>query len=305
MDTLVHIATDVIAPILMIVAISIILDRILHPDPRGLSQLVVYLFTPFLVLEGVANSNLEGKETGQLIGLAVLLSVVISLIAWGVARSMKYDQRLTSAFILTVVVMNSGNYGIPVCQLAFGAAGETRALIFFVGSMLVIYTWGVFLASRGSVSTRQALMKVVLNPMPYALIIGFALNLTHHPVADMAPALRKPIEWLSDAAIPAMMVVLGLQLSRAQLRGRIQPILVASGLRLVLSPLIAVVLAALLGMSGVVEQVSITQAGMPTAVIAGVLATEYKGESDFVIGTILVGTVVSLVTLTVLLALVM
>jgi predicted permease len=121
----------------------------------------------------------------------------------------------------------------------------------------------------------------------------------------MAPALRKPIEWLSDAAIPAMMVVLGLQLSRAQLRGRIQPILVASGLRLVLSPLIAVVLAALLGMSGVVEQVSITQAGMPTAVIAGVLATEYKGESDFVIGTILVGTVVSLVTLTVLLALVM
>ncbi len=305
MDTLIRIATDVIAPIFLIIGISVLVDRILKPDSRGLSRLVVYLFTPFLVAEGVANSNIEGEETVQLFAIVLLMSLFVSLAAWGVARLLKYDRKLTSAFILTVALINSGNFGIPVCELAFGDAGASRGLLFFVATMLTTYTLGVYLASAGTTSSVESLKRVFMNPMPYALIIGFILNLTGHPISGMEPAFRKPVEWLSDAAIPGMMVVLGVQLSNARLKGRILPILVASGMRLLVSPLITAVLTALLGISGVLEQVSITQAAMPTAVIAGVLAAEFDGEDDFVIGTILVSTLLSFVTLAVVLALVM
>jgi predicted permease len=113
------------------------------------------------------------------------------------------------------------------------------------------------------------------------------------------------VNLLSDAAIPAMLVVLGIQLSRASMRGQIRPILMASSLRLLAGPLLAFGLVLLFGMSGYARQVSIVQAGMPTAVATGVLATEFGSDAEFATATILVSTVLSMATLSVLLALVM
>jgi len=102
-----------------------------------------------------------------------------------------------------------------------------------------------------------------------------------------------------------MLALLGIQLSRASIRGRIKPIVMAAGMRLIVSPVIAVALVALLGLSGLTRQVAIVQASMPTAVIAGVLTTEFGGDIDFVTGAILVSTVASTVTLSVILSLLM
>jgi len=110
---------------------------------------------------------------------------------------------------------------------------------------------------------------------------------------------------MADATIPIMLVVLGAQLSHASVRGRIQPILLASGLRLLLGPLIAVGLVALLGISGLTRQVAIVQSAMPTAVVTGVLASEFGADAEFVTATILVSTITSVATLSVLLSVIM
>jgi len=97
--------------------------------------------------------------------------------------------------------------------------------------------------------------------------------------------------------------VLGIQLSRTSLRGRIGPVLLASGLRLIVAPLLAVPLALALGLSGLTRDVAIVQSAMPVAVVSGVLATEFGSDADFVTATILVSTLLSIVTLGILLAL--
>ena len=82
-------------------------------------------------------------------------------------------------------------------------------------------------------------------------------------------------------------------------------ILLASGLRLLLGPLIALGLVVLLGLSGLTRQVAIVQSAMPTAVVTGVLASEFGADTEFVTATILVSTVTSVATLTILLAVIM
>jgi predicted permease len=297
-----EISTNIIGPIVLIVIAAVVVDRVFAPDPSGLSRLVIYLFTPFLVLDGLANSALTAGEAGQLVATAAIVSCVIGVAAWWLARLSRFDRKLESSFVLTAVLINAGNYGIPLNHFAFGEAGADRAIIFFVVTVLVSNTVGIFLASRGSVSTRRALLNVAWAPLPYAAAIGLALNVAD---VEMPVPVARAVSTLGDAAIPAMLAILGIQLSRASIKGQIKPIMLASGMRLVISPLIAFALVLLLGLSGLTRQVAIVQAAMPTAVISGVLATEFGGDVDFVTGVILVSTVASMVTLSVILSILM
>jgi len=103
-----------------------------------------------------------------------------------------------------------------------------------------------------------------------------------------------------------MLAVLGMQLARASLRrDHLWAALAASGIRLVVAPAIAFGRALLLGMHGLTRDVAIVESALPTAVIGGVIATEFNGEAQFVTMTILLSTLLSLLTVSVLLTLIM
>jgi predicted permease len=302
MSTLIEVARDVLAPIFIVVALSFWLDRRLGIDPGSLSRLVIYLFSPALVFNSLASSSLSGGEAEQLVGVAVVMSFMVAGLAWLIARGQKFNPKMESAFIMSATLINAGNYGIPLNRFAFGTAGESRAVIFYVATAFMAYTVGVFIASRGTRSAREALRNVFYVPLLYAAVLGVLFNMWN---VRLPVSLDRSVNLLSDAAIPAMLVVLGIQLSRASLRGQIRPILMASSLRLLAGPLLAFGLVLVFGMSGYARQVSIVQAGMPTAVATGVLATEFGSDAEFATATILVSTVLSMATLTVLLTLVM
>jgi predicted permease len=302
MSTLIEVARDVLAPIFIVVALSFWLDRRLGIDPGSLSRLVIYLFSPALVFNSLASSSLSGGEAEQLVGVAVVMSFMVAGLAWLIARGQKFNPKMESAFIMSATLINAGNYGIPLNRFAFGVAGESRAVIFYVATAFMAYTVGVFIASRGTRPAREALRNVFYVPLLYAAVLGVLFNMWN---VKLPVSLDRSVKLLSDAAIPAMLVVLGIQLSRASMRGQIRPILMASSLRLLAGPLLAFGLVLLFGMSGYARQVSIVQAGMPTAVATGVLATEFGSDAEFATATILVSTVLSMATLSVLLELVM
>ena len=302
MSTFFEIALNIVSPVFIVAAFGVLVDRTMHIDPRPLSRLLIYLFSPFLVFRGIAYSDVSGGEAGGLIFVALAMMVLVALLAWGVARSAGYDKRRESAFMLSATLINAGNYGLPLSRFAFGVDGEARALVFFVTTVVVSYTLGVFLASRGSMSTRKALLNVFIVPLPYAALAGFAVNAGH---IDVPLPLQRAAGVLADAAIPSMLVMLGIQLSRASLKGSVGAILLASGLRLLAAPLIALVLVTLIGLHGLARDVSLVLSAMPTAVIAGVLAAEFGADAEFVTGTILVDTLISIVTISVLLAIIM
>lgn len=302
METLAEIAYNIIAPIFVIVAASAGAARLFHIDAGGLSRVVVYLFTPCLIFNGIAGSDLSADEGTQLVTVAAVSSLLVAGAAWIVARVARFDERLSAAFVLSSTLINAGNYGLPLNRFAFGAAGEERALIFWVTTVLVSYTLGVYLASRSRDSARQALRNVFSVPLPYAAAAGLLANAGQ---VDLPLPLQRSVELLSDATIPGMLAVLGIQLSQATIRGRLRPIALASGIRLVIAPLIALGLAMAFGLSGLTRQVSIVQAAMPTAVVTGVLATEFGADAEFVTATILVSTLASVATLSVLLSLLM
>jgi predicted permease len=99
-----------------------------------------------------------------------------------------------------------------------------------------------------------------------------------------------------------MLVVLGLQFRRPKLDDLTEPIATCVN-RLVIGPLAAWPLAALLGLHGVPGRTSIMMSGMPTAVMTTILAVELDARPELAVRNVVLTTLVSIASLTVLITL--
>jgi predicted permease len=113
--------------------------------------------------------------------------------------------------------------------------------------------------------------------------------------------LFRAVDLTAAAAIPGMLVLLGVQLRHTPI-GLGQPVVGRSALvRLIVAPLVAWQLCAWLGVSGVERSVLILQSAMPSAVMTAVLATEFDAAPGLVATIVFVTSVASMATLSVVL----
>lgn len=299
---LLDIMLTVIAPIFIIISLAYLLARRFQPQPQSLSVFLIYLFIPALVFRGVYNSDLSG---GQLGGIGVVvLGVMLSMAVIGViySRVRGYDHRMEGAFVLSIMLVNAANYGIPLNTFAFGEEGGAVAILVYVFNTGFGTILGVYFASRGKSSFREAVLNVFKVPITYAAVLGFIMNFARSadPSFALHPTLERAISLAADGSIPGMLALLGLQLSRTRLVGQLMPILTAAGVRLLIGPLIALPLALLVGLQGVTFQVAIVQAAMPTAVLSSALATQFGSDAEYTSAVTLVSTLLSVITLSVL-----
>jgi predicted permease len=107
---------------------------------------------------------------------------------------------------------------------------------------------------------------------------------------------------MSDAALPVMILVLGMQLERAVWPARPGAVILAVAISLLAAPFVALSLAALLGITGGARQAAVILSSMPVAVVTTILALEFELAPEFVTSAVFVSTIASPLTLTPLIA---
>lgn len=291
--------TTIVLPILLVSAVAFGIAKAgIVTEQRPLARLSLYLFSPALAFESVANSNVSAAEFATVLVHVLLVAIVMGALGLVIARVFRFDRLTTSAFLLSIIFVNAGNYGLPFVQFAFGAEGVARAAIYFVGNSVLMSTLAVYIASAGHSDLRRSLSAVVRMPLTYAAVLGLTFNTFNWALP--LPVARA-VELAGAAALPVMLVNLGLELARARFQDYDWRVFFAAGLKLLVTPIIAFGLAGFLGLQGLTRTVSIIQASMPTAVIVSLLAVEFRARSDLVTSVVFISTLASLVTLTILL----
>lgn len=299
MSLLLSIFADDILPILLVASVGFLLARYLHVDVKPLSRVTLYALTPCLAFNILVTSKIGAAELGRMALFAVCTVLGIGLVTRLATLLLRLDRAMASACMIVVMFANGGNYGLPLTLFAFGQEALAYATVYFVTSVALTYTLGVFLASSGKQGIRQALVSVFKMPVVYAVALALVVILAKTTLP--LPVMR-PIQLLSNAAIPSMLLILGMQLERAVRPERFMLVGLAATLRLVVSTLLGVALAPIFALSGVARQAGVIQAAMPTAVITTILALEYKLDSSFVTGVVFLSTLLSPFTLTLLIA---
>ncbi len=299
MAFLFEILTADVLPIFVIAAIGYFLERRLRESVKVLSSVSFYALSPCLVFTQLVGSSMSAGDAGRMAAFCVLIISIMGIVARLASAPLRLDGKTRTSFLLAVMFSNSGNYAMPVILFAFGREGLSHASIYFVASAVVVYTAGVFIAMHGRHGSRRAMSGILKVPSLYALVaaVVFLASCTEVPLAIM-----RPLGMLGDAAIPMMILVLGMQLQRATFPKRPGAVLVAVALTLLVAPAIGAALTALLGMTGLARAVAVVVSAMPSAVITTVLALEFDLDSDFVTSVVLVSTLLSPLSLVLLIA---
>lgn len=291
-------ASDIL-PIFLIAGIGFLLARYLDASVKTLAHVVFYALVPCLVFNLLVTSRMTGPQFGRMALVAMLVTGGMGIVGRLATLPFRLTRPELSAFLLVVMFSNSGNFGLPVVLFAFGSEALSHGTVYFVTSSIMTYTVGVFMAAAGRRSVYRALAGVLTVPAIYsvgAAAAVLALGI-HVPIA-----IERPVGLLSDAALPMMIVVLGMQLERATLPDRPWLVVMAVVLSLAVAPLVAIGVTGLVGVAGPARQAAVIIASMPVAVVTTILALEFDVAPAFVTSAVFVSTLASPFTLTPLIA---
>jgi malate permease and related proteins len=311
---------DILAPILVLVALGALMRRKFAVDIPTLSKLNIYLFVPAFIFDVVARSRLSWGAMGGVMILTTLNVLMLGAVVWGVGRVFRAGRKTLAAVALAVMFYNSGNYGLPLAALAFPAGASpdhperdgaaVQAFVVFAMNLLT-FTVGLGIAAwAGTGEWRQGLGTYFRLPMLPAVVAALLARwwVGSAPGRVLPVVIAKPAEYLALGLIPLALVTLGAQLADNPRWPRWRPMSMILVLRLLYGPAqMAVLLYGfhllgwkpldLWGRDGWPAASLILTAGVPTAVNTLLLVLEVGGETELAADSVFWTTVASCVTI--------
>jgi malate permease and related proteins len=289
---------DIVLPVFLIVAAGYWLQKQFDPDIQTIANSSLYLFTPAMVFSALNKSSIDLSLAGDITLFMVLYTAILLGIALLSGRLLRYDFEKRRALALSTTMMNCGNFGLPLVYFAFGEQGFGYSVLTFVVFSLPLSTLGIMLAQKEATDWRKSILNTLRIPIFHAVILALAINLLQIKLADF---LMRPIDLLGQAAIPLMLVMLGMQLARTSIKRELGFLFQSTLIRLFLAPLLAWGLTTLIGISGTAQKVAILQTSTPAAVLPLLYSLRYGTRPDLVATAVVLTTLISAVSLTLLL----
>ena len=289
---------QVLGPIILLAGAGFVFRRRVDVSPRAISRVVYYILTPCLIYTSLLTFTFDPEITSRSLLFAAVQMIIVGGLAYLLTRRWGYSGGLASAFIISTILLNNGNYGLPLNLFAFGETGLAYALLLFMFNAVFAGAASIYLAISGQDDGLAAIKRTLRQPIIWAIVLVGVSRATH-----LVPtgSLMDMLQMTGQAAIPVFLIVLGMSLAQTDVRANLAPVLRLTTLRMVISPLIALAVASVVGLSGVAYSVAVMQASMPTAVNSIVITNEFETAPDFTAGVVLMTTLVSLVTLPILL----
>ncbi len=286
-------------PIFLASGAGLLSARYLGVNPRSVSKIVFYIFSPCLVFSLLTSDQLNGDDITQMAVFAAIIILIVGAIAALIGYVLRFERSIIIALMLTVMFGNVGNFGLSLNLFAFGEKALVYASVYFVTSVILVYTVGIVLASWGKSNLRSSMLDVLKVPVVYAVILALVFRVFDW---SLPLPIDRTVSVLSNAAIPVMMVLLGIQLYHSKWSKSTLSLGISNFLRLVASPALAIGLSVLFQFEGSAYQAAVIESAVPTAVLVTVLATEYNIQPAFMTTAVFTSTLLSPLTITPLLA---
>jgi predicted permease len=274
----------------------------------SINRFAIYLALPALIFTTMA--RITPAEIGQ-VGFSAAFALGIAAtfaLAYGLGRRRGASVANASVEGLDAGYSNVGFMGIPLCLLVFGPDGLPAAVIATLFTACVLFLTAIVMIEfdlRRGVDRRSTIRRVLLallrNPLFLAPIAGLAVGLTGLP---LPLPLDTTAKLLGGAASPCALICIGLFLAQESgLSGDRRLIGLLVGLKLVVQPAVTALLVfAVFPVPPLWAKAAVLLAALPIGSGPFTLAKLYGLQAGVTSGAILVSHLVSVVTVSVLVA---
>lgn len=299
MSVLINIILDIILPIFVLIAVGFIAQKKLQMDVRTFTKINIYIFIPAIIFTKIYSTEVTWQLFATV--LFYLLSIMLIMLVLGmvVAHVLSYPRGIRNAFLNSLLFFNAGNYGLPIAELAFQhnpLAASVQIFIMVIQNILGS-TLGVFQATTGKKSKKEALKNVLIMPSLYVLMAVVIIKSFQIVVPEV---ILFPLNSMAKGFVPIALITLGVQLAEVKISTRIKDIFVACSLRLILGPTVGFILVALMGLEGILAKSLIIGVATPAAVNTAIIAKEFDNEPEYASQIVFFSTIFSIATISVL-----
>jgi predicted permease len=292
---------NLLAPFFGLIALGFFCAKVVRRPEGGLAWMqffLIYVALPCLFYKLIADKPLEELANWPFIMATTLttycafaLSFAIGMwhVRWHMPQGVM--QGVAGSY------SNIGYIGPPLVLSALGPAASAPVVLIFVFDNLLLFSLVPFLmaiagAEKRSLAAtgRDVVWKVVTHPFNIATIAGVAAA---YLKLELPTAIDKIVSWLSNAAAPSALFLLGVTVAlRLLLRmPREVPALVT--IKLIVHPLLVWALLSALGdFDPTWTYAAIVMAALPPALNICVIATQYNIGVERASACVLVGTLV-------------
>ena len=289
---------EVILPVVLIAATGFALAKAFPLDADTIGKINLYGLTPLLVFDSLLNTPISVSEVAGLAGGYLIVTAIGAALAWlATPRSPSATRR---GVVGCVILGNNGNVGLPIALLALGQAGFDQAIVLFLVSVVVVFTVGPALLGAKE-SLGQAMLTVLKLPVSWALVAAPLIRLLD---IALPVGVTRGAAMLAGAAVPMVLVALGVQMAHSTTLKPSPPTALAVLLRVIVMPLVAWGVAVVLQLPALTTASLVLCWAMPTAVNVFMLAREYGSDPEMAASAVVLSTLSSIVTIAIVIALV-
>lgn len=269
---------------------------------KGMSDLVLYLITPANII--VAFQREFRMDLLRGLGISFLLAFTVftcaTIVAKLVIREKNDDKKAVLRF--AAAYPNAGYMGIPLQRAILGDIGVFYCAAYIAMFHMYVWTYGVNILSPSGEPVRVRLKKVLMSPCIIAVFIGLLLFFTS---TTLPTVIYSPISSLAALATPVPMIIIGYYLAGSNLKQIFGNgyIYVAAGVKMIISPIIALALCRLIGVTTELAVSCLIACSASSAAMTTMLATKYKRDTEVSAGMVSFTTIAAIITMPVFIAL--
>jgi malonate transporter len=272
----------------------------------GLNSFVLYFALPCMLYRFGAGTPIGQLLDGSLLALYALCALLMVGLTIVVTRKGRIGWNDASFGALVAAFPNTGFMGVPLLVALLGAQAAGPAILTIAVDMLLTSSLCIALSrldgadQHGAAkAARLALRGVVVNPLPWAIVLG---GLSSATGLVLPRPLLDTLTLLANAASPVALFTIGAVLARSQMnattRTPLSDYLPVTFIKLVLHPLLvggAGVAAIALGLplDRFALTVVVLVAALPSASNVAILAERFGADNGRIARIILLSTVLA------------
>lgn len=249
----------------LFIAVGFLAKSILREklDERSLVLLSIFFLQPFLNFWGLMQAPINAALVyAPLLYTAIILTLLP--LTYLLGKRLFADGKERSIFVVSGLIGNTANLGIPVGIVLFGEASIPYTTIINIANVFFAYTVGVYFYSRGNFSVKASLRNIVKLPVLWAALAAILCNLAG---MTLHPAIDRVLEMGAYASIVVQLMIFGIYLHSVEIKAvNLRLLAGVHATKFLVLPLAAAVILSMIELPPMVKGILFMELLMPLAI---------------------------------------
>lgn len=305
---------NTIAPVFLMIGLGAWMMRREFFTPaflEGVNRLTYWVGLPSLLVYKVAEARFDSQVFGTTLVVLVLGVVATAAAGYFVSWVMRLQRATIGTFVQLAFRGNIAFLALPILLYSLESIPADRAepiaaaAVLSLGPVVALFNVISVVALLSSqhrltrTAARQIVWQVACNPLLLACLVGMVISISGWQMPSFA---ERTLSAVGGMSLPLALIGIGGTVAMVGVRGHLKVATVAALLKVVVSPLIGLAIALAMGLDPDQLRIVLIFLTAPCAAASYVLAEQLGGDGPLTASAIFISTVLSIITLSVVVA---